>query len=122
MAKTKPKVSVHVPAFLKDAVNARLDDQKGKEGYPTLFALLAPVYDGKVLTYQPGKMTLRIEGANYVVVLDSPTAVLQTRVCLPSLDGLLDALERHLASGNAVWMPGWKKGGKPLPTVDGELQ
>jgi len=117
----KPASKVTTASFLKDAVLARLDDPEGKEAYPLLFEALAPVFDGQVLTRQPGKMTIRVEGASWQVTLDFPTEVLQTRLYAPSLHDLLAKVEEFLRSGTLVFTPGWKKSKKPLPTIDDPL-
>ena len=123
MAKAKkPSTKVQTASFLKDAVLARLDDPEGVKAYPILYEALAPVFDGTTLVRQPGKMTVRVEGASWQVTLDFPTEVLQTRLYAPSLADLLAKVEEYLRSGTLVFTPGWKKSKKPLPTVDDPIQ
>lgn len=117
MAKEK-KAEVHVPTFLRDAVAARLDDADGMLAFPRLAEFVTPVWQGKTCCYIGGTIRIKVEGAQYAVVLDSPTAGVQTRFYLPSLDGLLQAIDLALDSNKLVWVPSWKPGKKAGLTVD----
>jgi hypothetical protein len=117
MAKAK-KAAVSVSKFLKDAVNARLHDEAGMMKYPIIMECMLPVFEGSKLIRAPGKLTLQPEGAHWRVKLDCPTEVLSLTFAAQSLADCFDDLERHLASGSAIWSPGWKKNGRQLPTID----
>jgi hypothetical protein len=117
MAKAK-KPAVMVSKFLRDAVNARLDDPAAGIKLPTLLECLLPVYEGNKLVRAQGKLTIVPEGAHWRVKLDCPTEIISTSMAVDSLVDMFEQFEAHLASGKAVWSPGWKKSGRQLPTVD----
>jgi len=121
MSKAK-KPAVHVAKTLRDAVAAKLDDPAGSSALPVLSDCLLPVYDGLLWKRQGGKLSISVEGAHWKVNLQCPTEGLQTTFVCETLVGLLDALETFLASGQAVWTPGWKKSRGRLPTVDDVIQ
>lgn len=121
MSKAK-KPAIFVSKFLKDAVNARLDDAAATLALPTLMECMMPVYEGSKLIRAPGKLTMYPEGAHWRIKLDCPTEVLTTSFATDSLVGVMEAMEAHLASGNAVWAPGWKKSKNHVPTVDDVIQ
>lgn len=121
MAKPK-KPPVMVSKFLRDAVNARLDDPASGLKVPTLLECLLPVYEGNKLVRAAGKLSIAPEGAHWRVKLDCPTEIISTSMAVASLVDIFDELEAYLASGKAVWSPGWKKNGRQLPTVDDLLQ
>ena len=117
MAKAK-KPAIFTAKFLRDAVNARLSDPVGFERFPTLMECLMPVFEGGKLVRSPGRLTIFAEGAHWRVKLDCPTEILSTTMATASLVEVLEALEQYLASGAAVWSPGWKKNKTALPTID----
>jgi len=121
MAKAKKNV-LKISSFLRDAANARLDDSAASLKYPTLMECLLPVYEGSTLVRQAGKLTIAPEGAHWRVKLDCPTEILTLSMASPSLVEILEALEGHLNSGNAIWSPGWKKHKGKLPTIDDVIQ
>lgn len=121
MSKSK-KPLVHVSKFLKDAVNARLDDAAATMSLPVLMECLLPVYDGNRLIRAPGKLSISPEGAHWRLKLDCPTEVLSMSFAHDSLLGIIEALEAHLGAGHAVWSPGWKKNKSRLPTIDDVIQ
>lgn len=121
MGKAK-KPSVYVSKFLRDAALARLDDSAALMKYPILMDCLMPVYEKSILTRQGGKLTITPEGAHWRVKLDCPTEALALVFVHESLVDVLDALEAKLASGTAVWSPGWKKNKAKLPTIDEQIQ
>jgi len=121
MAKAK-KPTVAPATFLADAVAARLDDSSGRQAFPVLSECLTPVYVDKKLVRQAGKLTISAEGAHWRVRLDCPTEVLTTTMAATSLVDILEALEGQLASGRAVWSPGWSRNKNRLPTVDDVVQ
>lgn len=118
--KEKPKAQI--ASFLKDAVNARLDDQDSLEALPALMECLLPVYDGKELVRQPGRMTIRPEGPCWLITLDCPTEVLQARFSAASLVNAFLDLNSAINDGHLVWLPGWSKTKKKLPTIDELIQ
>jgi hypothetical protein len=117
----KKKSEVMVSKFLRDAVNARLDDQESLKSLPTLLECLLPVHEGGKLVRAPGKLTIQAEGAHWRIKLDCPTGVLTTTVAVESLVTCLDRLEEVLTNGQAVWSPGWTRN-KKLPTIDDPIQ
>jgi len=121
MSKSK-KPAIHVSKFLRDAVAARLDDEAATMKFPILCECLLPVFDGPCLIRQPGKLTIYAEGAHWRLKLDCPTEGLALSYACPSIVECIEALEGHLASGNAIWSPGWKKSKSKLPTVDDIIQ
>jgi hypothetical protein len=121
MSKSK-KPSVYVSKFLRDAALARLDDAAALMKYPILMDCLMPVYEKNTLTRQAGKLTISPEGAHWRVKLDCPTECLSLVFVAESLVELLEGLEAKLASGTAVWSPGWKKNKAKLPTIDEAIQ
>ena len=121
----KPKTDapkVHVPAFLKDAALARLDDQKALAELPTLCECLLPVYEGTTLIRQAGRISISVEGAHWKVSLDCPSERLATTFAAESLADCLASLEAALKAGHVVWRPGYNKSKKPLPTIDELIQ
>ena len=116
------KPAISVSKFLKDAVNARLDDAAATMSLPVLMECMMPVYEGSKLIRAPGKLTIYPEGAHWRVKLDCPTEVLTMSMATDSLVGVLEALEAHLGSGKAIWSPGWKKSKNKVPTVDDVIQ
>ena len=121
MKKSK-KPTISVSKFLRDAAMARLDDAAASMNFPILMECLMPIYEGPTLIRQAGKLTVSPEGAHWRVKLDCPTEILTLTFCTESLVGCLDALEKHLGSGNVIWSPGWKKNKSKLPTVDDVIQ
>jgi hypothetical protein len=121
MSKAK-KPSVHVAKVLRDAVSAKLDDPSGSSAFPVLSECLLPVYDGLLWKRQAGKLSISVEGAHWRVNLQCPTEGLQMTFVCETLVGVLEALEAFLASGRAVWTPGWNKHRGRLPTVDDIIQ
>lgn len=121
MGKAKKKIAT-VSSFLRDAANARLDDAAATMKYPTLMECLLPVYEGSTLVRQAGKLSISPEGAHWRIKLDCPTEILSLTMASGSLVEILDALEAHLNSGQAIWSPGWKKNKGKLPTIDDLIQ
>jgi len=120
--KKKDAPKVQVASFLKDAVTARLDDPEGLASFPTLMEALLPVYDGSTLIRQGGRLTIKPEGAHWLLTLDMPTEVLSARFCTDSLVRGLEAVEEALRSGKVVFSPGYQKNKKKLPTIDELIQ
>lgn len=118
--KEKPKAVV--ASFLKDAVNARMDDQHSLETLPALMEVLLPVYDGKTLIRQPGRLTIKPEGPRWIITVDCPTEVLQCRFTTNVLAFALRDINEGIADGHVLWLPGYSKSKKPLPTIDEIIQ
>lgn len=114
--KEKPKP--FVPEFLRDAVNARMDDQEAMLALPQLLDALLPVYEGSALIRQAGKLTIKPEGAHWIVQVDCPTEVLVGRIVCSTLGECLSSLNAAIGNRTVVWSPGWSKSKKALPTVD----
>jgi hypothetical protein len=119
--KADEKPSISIPAFLADAIGARLDDPLGREKFPRICEAMHPQYDGGKMTVAPGKITVSIQGHHYVVKLDLPTFVLQATVIVGSLGDALEALEAYLA-GRPVFTPGYSKTRNKVPTLDDAIQ
>lgn len=111
------KPSIPIPDFLKDAIGARLDDPEAREALPTLYEALVPKYDGSAQQTLPGKLSITVVGASWLVKLDMPTYVLQASVACASLLECLRAMDTYLSTGGAL-MPGFAKNKKRLPTID----
>jgi hypothetical protein len=118
-AKTKP---VPIPSVLKDAALARLDDEVGRMTLPVLYECVVPTYDGTKLTRPAGKITITVEGAHWRVQLDLPYECLTCRLASSSLAECLSDLNAYLASGKAIFSPGWSRSKKALPTLDAAVE
>lgn len=121
MSKAKKKASVKPLDFLKDAVNARLDDQLARETTPTLLQCLMPVYEGGKLIRASGKLTITIEGARWKVVLQCPTERVQCVFVTNQLPSLMQVMEEWLVSTGGLWAPMWDRN-KKLPTIDDPVE
>lgn len=78
-------------------------DIEGKQLYPTLTDLLTPRFKDGVLTRLGSKLSIRVDGSCYVVVVDCPTEGVQAVVSLETLHTMLEEIERYVSSGRAVW-------------------
>ena len=114
MAKSKKEVTVERAAIFNGHSQLLLEDLAGKEAYPTLCDVLWPKWNDGKQTRQRGKLVVAPLGAAYRVTLDCPTEVLETSVMLSTLVDLFGQLEAYLASGKAIWTPGYQKHRKPL--------
>jgi hypothetical protein len=125
MSKDKKKPSsakVVIPSVLRDAAMARLDDEEGRMTLPVLYECIAPTYEGPTLLRPPGKITIAVEGAHWIVKVDFPFEGQSTRLACPSLASCLSELNSYLGSGKAVFTPIWNKSKKPLPKLDDCIQ
>lgn len=123
MSKSKKEApKALVASFLKDAVNARMDDQHSLETLPALMEVLLPKYDGKTLLRQPGKLTIRAEGPRWIIQVDCPTEVVQCRYTTNVLAFALRDIDEAIANDHVLWLPGYSKQKKKLPTVDDIVQ
>ena len=107
MAKTKKATDI-VTEFLRDALSAQLDDQSGKETYPSLHSCLLPIFEEGKLVRPGARLTITVEGPIYRLKLDCPYEVIQCSLAVVSLIDALAVLETALASGMVNWTPGYK--------------
>lgn len=121
MSKKKAKNEVKALGFLKDAINARLDDALARETCPTLLECLLPVYEGSKLVRAPGKLSITPEGAHWKVTLQCPTERVQCVYITNQLPSLMAMLEEWLRMTGGLWSPMWERN-KKLPTVDDAIQ
>jgi len=117
--KDKPKVAV--ASYLKDAVTARLDDEEGLKAFPALMECLLPQYDDGALVRQAGKLTVRVEGAHWLVQLDCPTEKVTGRIHCSSLAEVLGQMDKAIADGREIFTPQYERN-KKLPTIDPVIQ
>jgi len=120
MAKKK-QASVQALSFLRDAVNARLDDATMAEKAPTLLECLLPKFDAGKLVRAAGSLKISVEGAHWKIVLTCPTERLQCVWCTNQLTDLFDLFETQLRAGHVIWSPTWERN-KKLPTIDEAIQ
>lgn len=121
MSKKKAKIDVKALTFLKDAINARLDDAMARESTPTLLECLLPVYEGTKLVRAAGKLTITPEGAHWKVTLQCPTERIQCVFVTNQLPSIMMIMEEWLRSTGGLWSPMWERN-KKLPTVDDAIQ
>jgi len=121
--KAKKVVKVTTAKKHGDGTQMMPYDDVGFEAYPELFDLLMPHYDGKVMTRQPGRMSLTLDGWAFKFVIACPTEKEQYIVELESLFDGLAQIEQMLASGKLRPKPmtDWKRK-KELPTIDAEIK
>jgi hypothetical protein len=118
LAKSKKEVTVERAAIFNGHNPLTLEDPEALALYPNVCDVLLPKWKAGAQTRQRGKVTIVPLGAAYRVTVDCPTEVLETSVMLATLIDVLGQLEAFLASGKAVWTPGYQKHRKALPTVD----
>jgi len=110
----------HAPILLGKVGLSPHDDLAVAE-WPTLMQLLLPNYDDKKrLTREPGILSIRVDGSIFRLTIICPTEGLQTTLGLDSIVGLFEALEGHVRSTTAVWVPTYdskKKTGQALKKV-----
>lgn len=70
------------------------------------------------MTRQPGKLTMRVEGAGYLFALECPTEGRMTTVVVTCLATAFDELEAFLASGKANWTQTYAERKKNLSRLD----
>ena len=123
MSKSKPKPKpVPIPSILRDAALARLDDEVGRMTLPVLYECLVPTYEATKLLRPAGKLSITVEGAHWRVTLDLPYESLTCRLACSSLAEALSEMNAYLASGKAVFSPGWSKSKRALPTLDATVE
>lgn len=81
------------------------EDEGGRKLYPTLWSLLLPKWQNGKCVRQAGKIALRIVGPYYLVSVTCPTEGLETTATLATLDGMMEALEKHCLHPGAIWTP-----------------
>ena len=118
MGKSKKDGAVERAAIFNGHNPLTLKDPDAAAQYPNVCDVLFPRWKDGKQTRQRGKVTIAPLGAAYRVTVDCPTEVLETSVMLPTLCDLFGQLEAFLASGKAIWVPGYQKNRKALPTVD----
>jgi hypothetical protein len=96
-------------------------DAAAQDAYPVLLDLLLPRYRDGVLVRQSSSLRLRQHGSVWAVTIACPTECLECTVLAESLCDVLAAVEKVLSSGRAVWVPGYSRAKKVLPTIDGVI-
>jgi hypothetical protein len=114
--------NVYVPDILLDAIAARLEDPEAETMYPALWACMMPRWDDKTLTRQSARLTIKAEGAHWIISIDMPTEVMTGRVATASLTTALVDFNLAIHEKRIAWSPSWAKTKKKLPTVDEILQ
>jgi len=118
LAKSKEKPAVERAKIFNGHNQLGLEDPDGALRYPNLFDVLRPLWKNGVQTRQRGRLVVAPLGSMYRVTVDCPTEVLECTIMLTSLVSMMEKIEAALASGEIVWLPGFKKNRKALPTVD----
>jgi len=111
--------AIPIPDALKGSIARKLDDPEALEAFPNLMELILPKYgaDGKQAT-QEGTLRIAIKGGRWAITLDLPTYVVTGTVMPLSLTTALADLERAIANGMVVFLPGFRKNKKKIPTID----
>ncbi len=101
----KPPKASALPGVLAGRNSLTPTDQAGEKAYPTVAALLQPLWRDGRCTREAGSIRLRIVGPYFLVSITCPTEGLETTATLASIVGLMDALEKHVNAADAVWTP-----------------
>lgn len=119
----KPKkIPVEVADVLKGVKFDRPADEEGQHLYPTVFDLLCPRWKDGVQTRKSGKLTIRVDGGAYRVVMECPQEGVQASFLVDSLEGLLTAVELQVGSGRCHWTQTWAQQKKNSQRVDEPVQ
>ena len=115
-AKKKPKVeSANILAAVKFTNPV---DKDGRKAFPTVYDLLCPRWKEGVLVRQPGRLTIKADGAAYRVSIECPTEGLQTSVVVDNLPNLLADVEKIVSQGQCHWALTWSRQKKNQPTIE----
>jgi hypothetical protein len=118
MSEEKKRPQVETAKILSSVKFLAPDDDAGRKSLPNVYDILCPRWKKGVLVRQPGRLTLRVEGGAYLLVLEAPTERLQTSVIVHSLASALADLEKAISSSGCNWGPTWAARKKNLPTLD----
>ena len=114
--KKKPKVQA---AKVLEAIKfSNPIDKDGRKLYPTLYDLLCPRWVDGILVRQPGRMTIKADGAAYRVSFDCPTEGLQTSIIVDNLPNLFADAEKIVSQGQCHWALTWSRQKKNQPTIE----
>lgn len=116
----KPKVEA--AKILSKRVQAVLSDVEGKKAYPNILDLLAERWDAGKMTRQPGRLSVRIEGAAIIVQIECPTEGLQTSFQVGSFSSLFEEAEKILTEGKCQWALTWDRKKNNRPTIETAIQ
>jgi len=116
--KDSDKPNIDVPEFLRDAVTARLDDPDTRSRWPRLYDVMVPKFEGTKQTWGGGRLSVRCEGASWIVSIEVAQAQLSSTMHCVSLTTAFDVIERCLEEDTLFWGPSWQKRKKKLPTLD----
>lgn len=105
-------------AFLAELEFAPAADPEARKKWPMTFSALEPHWHGTVQTRQGGKLSIRMEGGGYLVMLELPAEGVMTTVVVSSLGSLMDEVEGHLAGGRANWTQTYAERKKNLSKLD----
>jgi hypothetical protein len=83
---------------------------------------MMPKFDDKTLTRQAARLTIKAEGAHWIVAIDMPTEIIQGRIASASLTTALADFNLAIHEKRIAWTPGWTKNKKKLPTIDEVIQ
>lgn len=103
----KPKAQKAKPL---ESLNSLVpQDAKGAELYPNLMDCLMPRWVDGQCVRQSGSLRMRIVGSWFLLSLTCPTEGVETSVTLDTVVKALEALEKTIASGKAVWTPTFER-------------
>lgn len=107
-----------VEGIIVDRALVPTDDLFGAT-YPNINRLLQPRYRGREMTRQPGRISIYIEGSDYVVLLSCPSEKAVFPFYTSTMLGVWEDFEEALATGKVRQKPlkDWKKK-VALPTID----
>lgn len=112
----KPKVEA--AKLLAGVTFSTPADKEARKLVPNLFDLLCPRYRDGICTRQPGRLSIKVDGGCYRVVIECPTEGVQTALAVESIVGLAELVEALLLNGKPHWGMTWQKAKRNLPTID----
>ena len=80
-------------------------DAAAEDEWPTLMAVLLPVWKEGKCRRQAGSLRLRIVGGYFLVTVHCPTEGMECTMTTDTLVNLLPQLETFLQSGASEWIP-----------------
>lgn len=121
MSKNNGKAAA-LPGILAARNSLVPQDSEGASKYPTVNALLQPIWKDGKCTREAGSIRIRIVGSFYLVCVTCPTEQLETTATLTSVNGLMEALEAHCVSPTAIWTPTFDRIKKARQDVKARLK